>query len=126
MVEAFPYNLSRAAAYLRLLADGGTHQGRSILPVCSFNAPTDDTSLVSWTAPPNLIEPPQSAAMVAVKPLASKKGFKKRGAAALRGRLSAHIEIHTPPVGAMHGVLAAPEVGPLGDLLGIENGGSTG
>ena len=123
-VEQYPYRLTRAAAYLRALADGGTEFWAPLVKdTLVLFAVSDRVAMPSlWVPPPDVIEPPNSARIIKALPVANKGALKrKRGVG--RGKLSAALAIAAgpPPLGPMHGVVDAPHVvGEDGDLAEAE------
>jgi len=124
ILEQFPYNLSRAAAYLRALADERDHAWCALPLTTSvdFLSPVVPSEpLVVWKAPPNLIEPPESAKLIqAVHRLSDERRAPKRKPG--RGRMNPQQADRVVPPAMYRGEGGAdmPVVGLHGDLVGVD------
>jgi hypothetical protein len=122
ILEQFPYHLSRAAAYLRGLAVGDDQAWCPLPPTTTvdFLSPSlPSTALVVWKAPPNLIEPPESAKLVqAVHRRSDERRAPKRPG---RGRMNPQqsAQVEPPPMCRGEGDANMPAVGLYGDLVGV-------
>ena len=88
MLEEFPYCLTRAAAYLRRLAYGSPPSTHAVVvPTPTLLFPTRrPTTLCTWEAPRNLIEPPDAVKLITAKAVRDKSALenkRKRGRGAL-------------------------------------------
>ena len=123
ILEQFPYHLSRAAAYLRALAVEDDQAWCPLPPTTTvdFLCPAlPSTALAVWKAPPNLIEPPESAKLVqAVHRRSDERRAPKRPG---RGRMNPQqaAPMEPPPMCRGEGDANMPAVGLYGDLVGVD------